>query len=108
MRSIIGFSILFAFAALVGCTPEEAVERSMLRIGAAKRGEFVTSAGSSRTVLYIEKPELYVASTEGILFKLDSDERYATQVKVQYGEIAGGLVEVRSGLQPGAKVILSD
>ena len=68
----------------------------MLRIGTAKSG------------VYLEKPETCTPNTECAVFKLDSDERYATQINVQLGDTVGDLVKVRSGLQPGDRVILSD
>ena len=95
-RPIIAYVILIAVAALNGCTQEEAAERSMLRIDTVK------------TVIYIKKPEGCTPNRECTLFKVDSDERYATQVSVQLGEVVGNLVQVMSGLQSGDRVILSD
>ena len=95
-RPIIAYVMLIAIAALNGCTQEEAAERSMLRIDTVK------------TVIYIEKPEGCSPKRECTLFKIDSDERYATQVKVQLGEVAGDLVQVMSGLQSNDRVILND
>ena len=97
-RGHIAVSVLIAIAVLDGCTREEAAERSMLRIGSAKTDIYT----------YIEKPEECSPSTECTVFKLDAGERYATEVKVQFGEAAGDLVRVRSGLRSGDKVILSD
>jgi hypothetical protein len=59
-------------------------------------------------VVYIEKPALSAPNTECALFVADADERSATLVKVQLGQIAGNYMEVRHGLKPGDRVIVSD
>jgi len=63
-----------------------------------------------KETIYIEKPALCACdpNTEGNLFVLDRDGRSAAQITVHYGQSAGSLVEVRDGLKPGDKVIISD
>jgi hypothetical protein len=95
-RHTFAFVIFIAVVLLGDCAQEEFVERSMLRIGTA------------RTDLYIEKPEGCRPNRECLLFMLDSDERHATRVKAQLGEVAGDLVQVVAGLHAGDRVILND
>ena len=59
-------------------------------------------------VLYVGRPAVGSAQAEGVLFKLDGDERHATKVNVRYGRTSVNTVEVLSGLQPGDQVILTD
>jgi len=64
--------------------------------------------GVVSNVVYVGRPVSGHADSEGTLFKLEPDGKQAIRVKVQFGKIAINLIEVRSGLQPGDKVILSD
>jgi HlyD family secretion protein len=61
-----------------------------------------------RDVLYVGRPAVGSAQTEGVLFKLDGDGEHATKVKVRYGRASVNTIEVLSGLQQGDQVILSD
>jgi HlyD family secretion protein len=84
--------------------------RSGLRIEVTKRGDLQLPIGLLRETTYIEKSALCACdpNTEGKLFVLDGDGRSAKQVNVHYGQSAGTLIEVRDGLKPGDKVIISD
>src|SRR5450432_605341 len=46
--------------------------------------------------------------SEGALYKLEPDGKQAVRVKVRFGKSSVNAIEIRSGLQPGDKVILSD
>lgn len=59
-------------------------------------------------VVYVGRPVFGKANTEATLFKLDPDGRHATRVKVQFGRTSVNQIEIKSGLQPGDRVILSD
>jgi HlyD family secretion protein len=43
-----------------------------------------------------------------MLFKLEPGGRSAKKVPVQFGATSVNMIEIKSGLQPGDKVILSD
>ena len=47
-------------------------------------------------------------NSEGTIFKVEPDGQHATRVKVHYGQGSVNTVEIRSGLQAGDQVILSD
>jgi HlyD family secretion protein len=64
--------------------------------------------GTAMNVVYVGRPVFGQANSEGTLFKLEPDGKQAVRVKVQFGKTAVNLIEIRSGLQPGDKVILSD
>src|SRR5215469_5911634 len=108
MRSRGVLVIMLAVAGLAGCKSEEAAERSMLQIGTVERSDVEPQAASRREVLHLEKPAECAPNSECVLYKLDGDERYAQQTKVLFGAASNGFVEVRSGLNFGDKVILSD
>jgi HlyD family secretion protein len=59
-------------------------------------------------VVYVGRPVSAMAESEGTLFKIEPGGENAVRVKVQYGQGSVNQIEVRSGLQPGDEVILSD
>jgi HlyD family secretion protein len=48
------------------------------------------------------------SNSQVMLFKIDPDGHSAKKVPVQLGATSVNLVEIKSGLQPGDKVIISD
>jgi beta-lactamase regulating signal transducer with metallopeptidase domain len=65
------------------------------------------TVGTLSNVLYVGRPVFGNANREGTLFKLDPDGRHATRVTVQFGGSSVDQIEIKSGLQPGDRVILS-
>ncbi len=65
-------------------------------------------AGSLSNVVWVGRPVVSQPESEGVLFKLDPDGRFATRVHVMYGRSSINKIEVRCGLQPGDQVILTD
>ena len=63
---------------------------------------------SLSNVVYVGRPVFARTNSQGALFKLDPDGRHATRVQVQFGQASVNLIEIKSGLQPGERVILSD
>jgi len=61
-----------------------------------------------KDVMYVGRPVMASPQSEGVLFKLEPDGQHATKVTVHYGQAGVNTIAVRSGLQPGDKVILSD
>jgi len=59
-------------------------------------------------VVYVGRPVFGQTNGEASLFKIDPDGQHATRVKVQFGQASVNKIEVKSGLQPGDNVILSD
>ncbi len=59
-------------------------------------------------VVYVGRPVFGRSNSRVSLFKIEPDDRAAVRVKVQFGESSVNVIEVKSGLQPGDKVILSD
>ena|SRR5215471_20828436 len=101
-------AVLVSLAILTACERGPAVERSMLQTARAKRLTTPTVAGVAHDAIFIPKPHGYAGESEGKVWRIDADDRYATQVRVEYGSIAGDLIQVRAGLNAGDHVILSD
>jgi HlyD family secretion protein len=59
-------------------------------------------------VVYVGRPVFGQQDQTVTLFKEDPDQNYATQVKVQFGKASVNTIEVKSGLNVGDRVILSD
>jgi beta-lactamase regulating signal transducer with metallopeptidase domain len=59
-------------------------------------------------VFYVARPLFSAANSDGSLFKLDPDGHQAIRVKVQYGRQSVNAIQIRRGLTPGDKIILSD
>jgi len=56
----------------------------------------------------VRRPASGSPESAGTLFKVDPDKQHVTKVRVQYGRNFAHAIEVRSGLQAGDQVILSD
>jgi len=66
------------------------------------------TVGTLVNVVHVGRPVFAQANSDGTLFRFDPDGRHAVRVKVHYGQMSVNQVEVKSGLQPGDQVILSD
>jgi multidrug efflux pump subunit AcrA (membrane-fusion protein) len=61
-----------------------------------------------KDVIYVRRPAFSSPESAGRVFKLDPDKQHVTKVEVQYGRNFAHAIEIRSGLQAGDEVILSD
>ncbi|MBN2321940.1 MAG: HlyD family efflux transporter periplasmic adaptor subunit [Acidobacteria bacterium] len=59
-------------------------------------------------IVYVGRPVRGSAETSVSLFKLEPDEKHAVRIIVQLGRTSVNSIEIRDGLSPGDKVILSD
>jgi HlyD family secretion protein len=59
-------------------------------------------------VIYVGRPTFGQSDSRLGLFKLDSDGKGAVRVNVEFGRSSVDTIEVKKGLKPGDKVILSD
>jgi multidrug efflux pump subunit AcrA (membrane-fusion protein) len=59
-------------------------------------------------VMYVQRPAYGQANQTVGLFKLDADGRIASRVNVQLGKASVNQIEVKAGLEPGDRVIISD
>jgi HlyD family secretion protein len=59
-------------------------------------------------VVYVGRPVFGQQDSTVRLFKEDADQNYATAVKVTFGKASVNTIEVKSGLNVGDRVILSD
>jgi HlyD family secretion protein len=77
-----------------------------VRQGGAVDGTIYMAA--LKDVEYVGRPVFCRLNSEDTIFKLERDGQHATRVKVRYGHGSVNKVEIRSGLDPGDRVILSD
>jgi beta-lactamase regulating signal transducer with metallopeptidase domain len=68
----------------------------------------IITVGGLNNVLYVGRPVFAPANSKVLLFKLEPDGHSAKKVPVQFGVTSVNLIEVKSGLQLGDKVIVSD
>jgi multidrug efflux pump subunit AcrA (membrane-fusion protein) len=68
----------------------------------------IITVGGLTNVVYVGRPVVGQANSRVELFKIDPDGHSAKKVPVQFGAASVNAIEVKSGLQPGDKVILSD
>jgi HlyD family secretion protein len=59
-------------------------------------------------VIYVGRPVFGQENSTVQLFKIDPDGKYASKVKVTFGRSSVNTIEVKSGLNVGDRVILSD
>jgi len=66
------------------------------------------TVGGLTNVVYVGTPVFAKSNSKVMLFKLEPDGHSAKKVPVQFGAVSVNTIEVKSGLQPGDKVIVSD
>ena len=68
----------------------------------------IITVGGLTNVVYVGRPVNGQSNSRVMLFKLEPDGQSAKKVLVQFGAASVNLIEIKSGLQPGDKVIISD
>jgi beta-lactamase regulating signal transducer with metallopeptidase domain len=66
------------------------------------------TVGGLTNVVYVGRPVFGRSNSRVMLFKLEPHGYSAKKVPVQFGATSVNLIEIKSGLQPGDKVIISD
>lgn len=66
------------------------------------------TTGQLTNVLHVARPVFAPANSTVTLFRLEPDGQHANRVRVQFGRVSVNQIEIKSGLNPGDKVILSD
>ena len=61
-----------------------------------------------KNVVYVGRPVFGAAESSVMLFKLESDGRHATKVRVELGRSSVNQIEILEGLRESDQVILSD
>ena len=78
-----------------GISPEEPVDG-------------IITVGGLKNVIYVGRPVFGGSGSRVMLFKIEPDGHSAKKVPVQFGAASVNRIEIKSGLQPGDKVIVSD
>lgn len=123
-RRIRSLLVLILAALANGCFTHNdigGVESSTLSIKTVRYGAMPNNGGKSENTLYVERGSFHTANASTPVFRLDANKntaaeispmyakrKTATQVTVQFGAIAGDLIEIKSGLHEGDQVIVSD
>jgi HlyD family secretion protein len=68
----------------------------------------IITIGRLSNVVHVGRPVFGKANSEDTLFKIEPDGQTAVRIKVQYGETSVNTIQIKSGLQPGDKIIVSD
>jgi len=68
----------------------------------------IITVGGLKDVVYVGRPAVGPPNSQVMLFKLEPDGHSAKKVSVQFGAASVNVIEIKSGLQPGDKVIISD
>jgi beta-lactamase regulating signal transducer with metallopeptidase domain len=68
----------------------------------------IITVGALTNVVYVGRPVFGRSNSQVMLFKLEPDGHSAKKVPVQLGAASVNRIEIKSGLQPGDKVILND
>ena len=68
----------------------------------------IITVGGLTNVVYVGRPVFGRSNSRVMLFKLEPGGHSAKKVPVQFGATSVQLIEIKSGLQPGDKVIISD
>jgi len=65
-------------------------------------------AGVLENVVFFDRPGDAVGNSDGSVFVVDLETRFAHRVQVHYGRLSGPRIQVISGLAPGDRVIVTD
>jgi hypothetical protein len=68
----------------------------------------VITVGGLTNVIYVGRPVFGQSNSRVMLFKIEPDGHSAKKIPVELGASSVNRIEVKSGLQPGDKVIISD
>ena len=68
----------------------------------------IITVGGLTNVVYVGRPVFGRSNSRVMLFKIEPDGHSAKKVPVQFGAASVNRIEIKSGLQPGDKVIISD
>lgn len=64
--------------------------------------------GRIDNTLFMERGGFDKANADAEVFRVDQDGKHATRVDVRFGAIASEMIEIKSGLREGDKVIVTD
>jgi GWxTD domain-containing protein len=85
-----------------------ALDAPMPASEAGKNVEATIDIETIADTVYIGRPVVASANSDGTIFKIEPDGKHAVRVPVHFGRASVNQIEIVSGLVPGDRVILSD
>jgi multidrug efflux pump subunit AcrA (membrane-fusion protein) len=79
---------------------------SGVRVGDS--ADAVIEYGRIENTLFMERGGFDKANVDAVVFRVDPNGKQATRVNVRFGAIASEMIEIKSGLREGDKVIVTD
>jgi beta-lactamase regulating signal transducer with metallopeptidase domain len=89
-------------------TVDVALDNPVPGIDLQEQVDGAIAVGGLKNVVYVGRPVFGQADSRVMLFKLEPDGHSAKKIPVQLGAASINVIEVKSGLQPGDKVVVSD
>ena len=77
-------------------------------VGFADSADAFIEYGRIENALFMERGGFDQANVDAVAFRVDPDGKHVTRVTVRFGAIASEMIEIKSGLREGDKVIVSD
>jgi multidrug efflux pump subunit AcrA (membrane-fusion protein) len=77
-------------------------------VNVAEPVDAIITAGALTNVVHVGRPVFAQSNGRLMLFRLEPDGHTAKKAPVQFGSASVNVIEIKSGLRPGDKVILND
>jgi len=77
-------------------------------VGFADSADAFIEYGRIENALFMERGGFDQANLDAVAFRVDPDGKHVTRVNVRFGAIASEMIEIKSGLREGDKVIVTD
>jgi len=77
-------------------------------VGVGDSADAFIEYGRIENTLFMERGGFDQANADAVVFRVDPDGKHVTRVNVRFGAIASEMIEIKSGLREGDKVIVTD
>ena len=88
---------------------EPAIDSSTVSVHTVHYGTMpFHTLGRIENALLMERGSFDQANVDAVAFRIDPDGKHARRVNVRFGAIASEMIDIKSGLREGDKVIVTD
>jgi GWxTD domain-containing protein len=91
-----------------GTIPVLVTLNTPLPAGVTKTVDVTIDIENVPDTIYVGRPVIASANSDGSIFKIEADGKHAVRVPVHFGRASVNQIEIVTGLAPGDRVILSD